>query len=304
MTKFSRILMAIFVLRIFCNPAAAEQPSAPEAKSLRERALTELRRALDEESKWVKVHAAESLLGIGEFDQVAASFAEELKQRGSEPQYRIGIWRVLARAVADEAQRAHYVRQILDVALTDGSPDRVHAVEALAKLRYQLTDTERARIKRFAATSSEAEQPNYLWLLAISGKAADRQALVELLRSTKVETRAVAAYAMRHLSKELSESEVDQLAQAATAEPASGMSVYLIGAAYVTATDHADAAKRFTALVKNLASDAVTARCEALNAIAARGNVADLSQVAASLDDREADVRVSAATAVLRLSPL
>src|SRR4051794_7599525 len=62
-----------------------------------ERARGELRRALKDEPKFVKVHAAEALLELGIGQDVKSVFESERRRHEAESPYRIGIWRVLAR---------------------------------------------------------------------------------------------------------------------------------------------------------------------------------------------------------------
>src|SRR5262249_26880021 len=94
-----------------------------------ERALETLRTALRTQPKWAKVHAAEFLLGLGFPQGVAKEFEKELGNYGGEPQYRVGIWRVLARSADGSDPRNGFILKILDAASDGEGPDRLHAVE-------------------------------------------------------------------------------------------------------------------------------------------------------------------------------
>ncbi len=290
-------------LQLVSVAAMAQSSGRPQAASPEDRAVIELRRALKEEPQWVKVHAAEALLASNHREEVQSVFEQELKRAGNEPQYRTGIWRVLAKADPDKARRTSYINNLVSVAVAENSLDRVHAVEALAKLRYELTATEKTKVEKFAESSPAADESNYRWLLANSAKAADVDALVDLLKSPTAEPRSGAAYGLRFLAvaKPLPQQAIDQLTQVATKEPASAGRVYLISAAYVVAKEP-QSLEFHQKLMSYLKSDVKEERYEALCALAIRGNKDDLSHAIHLLDDHEADVRVAAAAAILQIS--
>ena len=94
--------------------AAGARPSAEQNDSLRPQALRVLRTAMESEQRWIKVHAAEALLSLNEPRDVARTFEIELAANGGEPQYRIGIWRVLAQAARSDRQREPWIAKIGD----------------------------------------------------------------------------------------------------------------------------------------------------------------------------------------------
>ena len=99
----------LVITNVVAALAATLALAAPPDEALRARALGVLRGAVAAEERWVKVHAAEALLvaGDGEADrgEVALAFDRELAAKGSEPRYRIGVWRVLAEAARDDHSR-------------------------------------------------------------------------------------------------------------------------------------------------------------------------------------------------------
>src|SRR5262245_58937620 len=103
-------MMAIVLLSTARLPASDAVESSKD--ELHDRAVSELQRTLKAETKFVKVHAAESLLALGYGQDVQGVFQDELKQHGEEPQYRIGVWRVLARSAHDKQQRKFYLQNI------------------------------------------------------------------------------------------------------------------------------------------------------------------------------------------------
>ncbi len=104
---------------------------------LRRQAVAVLHDALNQEPLWVKVHAAEYLLALDYRSEVREIFEQEQVAHSDEPKYRIGIWRVLARESYDVARRDRFISRIRATFLDSSGPDRVHAVETLAKLYYQ-----------------------------------------------------------------------------------------------------------------------------------------------------------------------
>ena len=130
----------------FSTLAANQLPQV--TPQLRERAISVVREVLHHEHLWVKVHAAEYLLGLDYQDGIQEAFTKELQRHGAEPQYRIGIWRVLGCAANNDAQRSEWFGKIRDVLLSPHPPDRPHAAETLAKLRYKLRADEAERVEQ------------------------------------------------------------------------------------------------------------------------------------------------------------
>jgi SSS family solute:Na+ symporter len=266
---------------------------------MRERAVGVLRRALDEESGWTKVHAAEYLLALDYPDGVQDVFERELARANDAPGYRVGVWKVLALASAQEEERDRWIGKIRDACFDDG-PDRLQAVEALASLHYQVPD-EQVEMFSHAAQHEDGPLAAYVnWLLAGSGKEFGEVALAGLLRSDEPASRAAAAYAIRHLSK-LSPSARAKLAGAAVREPAgSSARVFLAGAAAVHAPDDYRAVWRdeLRAYAEYGTPDERREACRALGAVAQLDDRAFRAQL---LDDADAEVRIAAARAILRV---
>lgn len=75
-------------------------PSIQEKK-----ALIELNSTLEHKQKWIKIHAAEYLIWTGHPETVLKEFLKEEKVHSIDPQYRIGIWRVLVQAEKDTVHK-------------------------------------------------------------------------------------------------------------------------------------------------------------------------------------------------------
>ncbi|MDR1096702.1 MAG: hypothetical protein LBL57_01070 [Tannerella sp.] len=118
-----------------------QEINLPADDGLKDRAVAELRHVLNTGQGWEKVHAAEFLLESGYKENVYSVFYSEWNKNGHVPQYRIGIWRVLYRCAGTEEK--HTWSDLIHNAFTDeSSPDRIHAVETLAKLKIPVKDSD------------------------------------------------------------------------------------------------------------------------------------------------------------------
>ncbi|MEX0643345.1 MAG: hypothetical protein WD468_11620 [Pirellulales bacterium] len=181
-----------------CSGSAAKAPAV--SNKLRDEAIAKLREVRDTQESWVKVHAAEWLVELGYPQGVADAFRAELEAHGNDPEYRIGILRVLAKESQYRREHASWIDKIKRVFLEEGSPDRAHAAETMAKLRVSLEPDELKAVNK-AADSADVRLASYCrWLLA-EADGDDRHVhldrLCDLLDSPAVESRRIAAYALR-----------------------------------------------------------------------------------------------------------
>ena len=251
------------------GPALANQPlaaTAEEAAERREQAVAVLRDALFSQPEWIKVHAAEFLLALDYRDDVREVFEQELTEHGDQPQYRIGIWRVLAREALNDRRRNHFISQIRTAFLDVDGVDRIHAAETLAKLDYQAGSVvldpldeataligaeqrellKQAELDAFAASANAQDvglQACARWVLLNS--AADQQArrsaaqrLTQLFTDPTERAHSLAAYALSWQPTIESDLWIE-IQQAADQEPSESVArVYLIAAEFL----HAEAA--------------------------------------------------------------
>ena len=279
---------------------AADQPSQVTPQ-LRERAIGMVREVLNHEHLWVKVHAAEYLLWLDYPDGIQEAFTQELKRHGSEPQYRIGIWRVLGRAANNDADRAEWFGKIRDVLLSPHPPDRPHAAETLAKLRYKLRADEVARVEQIAAKSEGEQMISYLvCLLTLADQPGAEARLINLLESPNDQIRLSAAYAIRHLPTIFPVAK-EKLQAAARMEPRdSPARVYLIGA--VAVHSHPNVAPAIKAELADFAvKGAEDDKVEACQVLAQIADNADLPLLTQLLDNPNPDLRSTAGYAILRI---
>ncbi len=297
------ILLAL-VAHLLVAPPLANADDAAVTPELREKAVRTLREVLANEERWVKVHAAEFLLELDYPEGVEAAFVEELEANGEEPEYRIGIWRVLAKATYDPQETRRRTHQIRDVFLDLEAPDRLHAVETLAKLGYKFPEGSEAVAEREtfekAAAGSDGMAAFARWILVSNDPNHDDSSLGEMLASDDARIRGLAAYAIRHLPT-ISTATQEALASAATAEPEdSSWRVHLVCAMAV----HGTADARDTWLKELRAyttAEELSERYQACQTLAQLATEDDLTPLLACLDDTEADPRSAAGYAILRV---
>ena len=156
-----------------------------------------LEAGLNERGTWLSVHAAEDLALLGKREPVIAAF--EPQAESATPPFRIGVWRVLALSGPTPAVRDDFVQRIRGVLLDTGASDRLHSMEALAKIGAPITSDAERRYVMESATSKEGNAPFALWRLALDGDAAAPNQLAELLKSSDAVTRFRAAYVLGRL---------------------------------------------------------------------------------------------------------
>ena len=244
MTHKRRLVLAVILgvatTALFSLGGCSGPPNETQTVSsaLRAKALGKLRDVVRAQQRWVKVHAAESLLQLGYADEVVAEFQDELAAHGDEPEYRIGIWRVLARAAQYQGGQEEWLDKIEQAFFDEDSPDRVHAAETLAKLRVPIPAEKLDAVVR-AADGQDARLAAYSrWWLAVSGdpekREEDRQQLWDLLGSQDATARRIAAYAVRFLG-EADPGPWNRLVELSEVETDPAMKVRLLATAWIIA---------------------------------------------------------------------
>jgi len=293
-------LALLIALVAHSSLSAAEPHDAKLNSVISRRALDQLQSALKNEKEFVKVHAAEALIRMWRESEVLPVFVEEQKLHGNDPHYRIGIWRVLVRSSSDTTAREQYLKKLRDVSLDAKDPDRITATESLAKLKYKIRVEDRPQYEAFAKEASADGVHFYRWLLAESDKR-DIPFLAELLDSSSPQIRGITAYGLWHLSDRVPPEIINKLSGAARTEPESKYRVYLYIASFVVTRDP-DVRKHFKdLLVAGVAGGTKDEKYQTAMGLALRGAAEDLPLLGKLLDDPEADVRVSAAGAILAI---
>jgi len=287
------VVLAVLVA-LALGAGAQTGPGVPWA-SLRERAVQVLRTALAEEQEWVRVHAAEALLKHGYPEGVEDIFAPQVDT--APPKHRIGVWRVLARAQTTGEARETYVARIRAAFLDTNGPDRLHAVETLAKLG----DTARPdELVRVAGEAQGSLQAYARWAVANSGDAKDEAAFVALLDSEDSAVRGGVAYGLRHLDR-IQSTTLTKIEAALETEPAdSSARVHMVSALYVQAPQEQKETAKLE-LMRYAVEGGKGEKYEAAAALGCVGDEADMPLLLELLADAEADVRISAADALLSI---
>ncbi len=292
------VAAAIWLAAMPARAIAGDATSAVD-EPLRQQCVGVLRRVLEHAERWVKVHAAEHLLALDYPEGVLDAFQQELAAHENELAYRIGVWRVMARAVAEEGRAARWIEKIRDAFLDPQAPDRLHAVESLAKLGYQVPPAQIAAFEEAAAGGGPLAA-FASWVLANSRRPGAEEGLARLLDSADPKARLAAGYALGRLAS-VSPETAATLLSAARGEPAdSPARVYLVaaGARHARGADRQALAEDLRRYVRAGAPDDRVPACEALAGLA---EVADLPLLAGLLAESNADLASSAAWAVLRI---
>jgi SSS family solute:Na+ symporter len=283
---------------------AAEEPAPVDAR-LRRQCVAILQAVLRREvppgaERWMKVHAAEYLLALDYPQGVRREFQAELEAQGREPRYRIGIWRVLSRGTADAKVSSEWSEKIRDVFVDPTAPDRTHALESLAKLRYKPS---RADLKLFQAMAREpagAEPAFAAWVWANVDCSKGQARLAELLESSDAKTRGLAAYALRHLPRPAA-AVYETLVKVARSEPAgSPARLHLVCAAALLAPEGQRNSWR-AELLELLRSGSPLERYQACDVLGDVAGPEDLPILTGLLTHSDDDVRCGAASAILRI---
>lgn len=265
--------------------------------ALREKARVTLDRAMNEEKGWVRVHAIEAEIALGEATRPRQMVEPDLAEWEKSPQ-RTGAWRVLAALAGSAEDRAKWLAKIEAVLMTDGSADRLQSLEGLCKLKVVLSGEVLARARTMAA-GVEGEQPLGNWALVVAGDAQAMSRLGALLGSSDPVVRLRAAYALRWL-KPKDPVVLKQLAAAAEAEATDSMAYpYLVSAVLVTDAAPARTAAWKAAAAKILAEGVTGARYEICQTGVLRGEAVELKGVVPLLDHADGDARIGASWLIL-----
>jgi len=288
-------LRPLFVCAVSC---AALAP-ALSAETLAERARAALRRSLAEEGGWTRIHAADALLALGDAGPVRAAFLPAAAGEERLP-HRIGLWRVRAGLARTPEERTPWIALIAAAAADPAGPDRLQAVESLAKLGVPPAGAALAAV-RAMAEGGDGERGYALWALHFAGEPDVPRRIATLLRSPEPAARIRAAFVLRQLRPADPEIRAE-LAAAVAAEPAESVAFpYLLGSALLLRADPAQPPGWRTALERIATSGAPGARYEACQTAMRLEPPPEPALFAAGLG-RDGDARIGAAWAILFLA--
>jgi HEAT repeat protein len=253
---------------------------------------------------WARIHAADALLDHGQ-DEVVARCREPQAATAGLP-CRVGVWRVRWRAAGAGPERAQLREAIRRVMLDPAAPDRLAAVETVAKLGLA-EETDPATLQPWLELAGSAPAPflHWLWLLstpAASVRAHHEAALVRLLDAPEPVARLRAGFVLGRLPR-LSPAARRRLAQHAEAEPPnSSARVYLLVAALAHAVQGSTAETLLVpGLARYLERGQPNEQLEAAVALGRRGAAEAAAALSALLNHPEPDARIGAASGLLYL---
>lgn len=307
---YTRVLRLLFIVLslfycVIADIACVTKHSLTQTNinpNTRTRAMNLLRQSLHEQQRWVKVHAAEFLLLNDLFiDEVRKTFEQELATQYADPQYRVGIYRVLAQTTGNEQERLQWINKILPLFLDTKSPARVHAAETLGKLSYAAHDDNFKQALLEAINGQDKVLAVYsAWVLANSGSSQPLDFLCNNLYSEESYIRSCAAFALRHIPMVSSQNR-DRIVQAAQNEPLrSSNRVYMVTAAF-SHSNNKQREKYKQELTEYLANGTKAEKyevCLTLTSLDVRDNICALVRL---LNDPDADVRNAAAYVILSI---
>ena len=292
-----------------------------KADPLAEKSMSELREVLHKQSQFIKVHAAEYLVWLGDIDEVKKAYLSENDLYQTQTPYRIGIWRVLAQTEKKAEDRMHWINKVFDVYADKNAPDRLHATETLAKLQQSPLE-KYPEITQTTLSSDNRNLNTYaLWAVSYSSDSAMRKNRSEFLRLAKEDSnqiiRKISAFILRKIGG-LTSNEWTGLAEKALSEPVeTGMRYSLLNTAFVTLPKESKQTGLFQTIrqemVKNSHHFSIGERIELALALADKGEEKDLPVLQSMLDNENiagiyeadskegADIRATAAYAILRI---
>ena len=321
------IFLPVFFVQCFlagCNNNGANDMTISD--SVRQKAVQVMRLNLENQPKWVKVHAAEYLLWLGYPQGVKDIFQTEEEKYGTESPYRIGIWRVLAQANTVPEKKRMWIDKILNAYEDSNGSDRTHAAETLAKLHISpMTECPETAEKILSGGINPLSIYTFWAEGSVSAKDSVKSIPYELLKilnndTVDVQSKRAASYALRHLDN-LRSHEWNSLARYALSEPEeSGIRINLLSTALITAPEDSVHSMSYLKIRENLLmykdSSNIAERLDLTAALAERGVPEDLNILISFMDNggkeskfgskkltdlNDQDLRASSSYAVLRI---
>lgn len=259
-----------------------------------------LRTEMFNQTSWLRIHAAEALLDNGEAADIIDLFKPEADT--ASPPYRIGVWRVLAKASIG-SNRQSYIERIRSVLRDPAATDRVSAAESLGKLDA-VNPADIEIISRWLTMADDATAVYPRWLLCLWASGVDRdsneEALAKYLGSPDPVARLRAGFVLGRL-KSVSPHSVAALRHQFGLEPAGSIArVYLITAILLRSKDPAQRESFKKQLLPYLRGKP-NEQLEAGIVFGLVGNELDIGVLRPNLENPEPDARIGAANGILQL---
>mgnify|MGYP000625105233 CR=1 FL=1 len=307
----NRIIAILLIIFFACSCTIKN-----DREFLAEKAQHFLVKSLENNKGWEKVHAAEELLSLGYMAGVKETFTKELGQYVDTPQYRIGIWRVLARGAATDSEQKMWIDKIAGVYADASQPDRLHAAETLAKLNVNLRSVNPGLANSDLTGGNTLMQAFVRWGSSVSSNpdSIDYRSLMMMIDSPDKTFRRIGAYALSFCPG-LPENYRTDLYKKALAEPKNSRAkVYLLKAACLFPAKNSISEPLKTELDSFLLSPKKYARTEAALALAEKGTTDDLHGLEKIFNDKSltgkgvftteeaSDIKGTVAYAILRIN--
>jgi hypothetical protein len=296
-------------------------PNDLHPDALAKKAEAELYEVLHHQSEYVKVHAAEYLIWLGQVKIAKETFLKEEIAHHSVPKYRVVVWRVLAQTEKDAVAKKRWTDQIFAAFADEEGQDRIHAAETLGKLKLSPMTKYADATDKILTTQHENLYVYTLWAASQASPAAyatNKVKFLNLLYTSKVDDlRRISAFVLRKEGK-LSQSEWTTLAKTALAEvPESPLKKTLLNTAFATrpaaSKASADAKQIKQQLLAGYDKLPAGGRIELSLVLADHGTLADLPVLADFIGNKysegiydattalAADLRATAAYAILKI---
>lgn len=260
-----------------------------------------LRDALVREQGFIRIHAGETLVALGESTAMHAFFLKETSS--SDPRYLVGVWRILAQSAPNLIERSAWIARLEQSASTPGSATQLVAIESLNKLNRVLTGIPLAAVKDMMADATDASRPFLHWAEALAGNPDAIHSLVQLLQSPVPAARSRAAYALRHL-KPGDRSVLTKLAAAAMRETlGTNPHIFLLSACVALDADPAQTPAWRTALSQALLNGSDAAAYEASSALTDNFPGSELPHLAELLNASAGDRQIACAKILASIHP-
>ena len=272
---------------------------ASDHNALRRDAVALLQKEFAAHDGWIGIHAAEALIEHEQTAGIAARYQRELAT--ASPPYRIGVWRVLTR-VAPEAEREGHRAKIRAALRDEKGPDRVHAIETLAKLNAA-TLAERGAIEQWLVAANAADSAYLLWakwqLVEAHDRAAVESRIAALLTGQPHAVISRAAYVLARLPR-ISSATLDKIHAVIAANSASTAHVFAAALAHTPAADQRHTALR-AAIRSRLDGATPGEQLELAVTLGRYGALEDLTALQRLASAAHPDARIGAASGTLHL---
>lgn len=276
-------------------------PSQPieSIGELAQTAFTTLTDVLESDTTTCQIHAAEVLIEFGYAPMVYRWFHQSNEQLDDLPIRRVTVWRALAGAAPSKSARHTWEDRIIDIAMTPGAPDRLHAVESLAKLGSTAPPELISSLEAWRLSAKEREVVFIDWALSAGTPPANfAQTTVKYLNSKDEITQLRAAYITRWLGAPPPVSQ-DLINLANSIEGNDQVAAIVLASAYLLSPTLNDARSWRSRLERLVEGNDPAAAYHALQGLMPFYTRQDLGRIAPFLNHPDADVRVAAAWTIL-----